>query len=124
MDQSEGRILYHVTGFTASVFLEVWDRVFLWGLVPLGQHGIEATGSDVIKPEIDDRPRGLAKTHFYSTFWTSLRTLGRSRWNVRGVRIILKVIDCGPEAREPDLCEGDLVGVVGIREGFRFIISG
>ena len=59
MDQSEGRILYHMTGFTASVFLEVWDRVFWWGLVPLGQHGIEASGSDVmasgrdvIKPEV------------------------------------------------------------------------
>ena len=48
----------------------------------------------------------------------------RSRWNVRGVRIILKVIDCGPETREPDVREGDLVGVVGIREGFCFVVSG
>ena len=107
MDQSEGRILYHVTGLTALLFLEVWDRVFLWGLVPLGQHGIEATGSDVIKPEVTSWETGnqrqttrFGKKHtFYSTFWTSLRTLGRSRWNVRGVRIILKVIDCGLEAR-------------------------
>ena len=33
------------------------------------------------------------------------------------------VIDCGPEAREPDVREGDVVGVVRIREGFRFVIS-
>ena len=30
---------------------------------------------------------------------------------------------CGPEAPEPDAREGDLVGVVGIREGFRFVVS-
>ena len=78
MDQSEGRILYHMTGFTASVFLEVWDRVFWWGLVPLGQHGIEATGSDVmasgrdvIKPEVTSWETGnqrqttwFGKKHF------------------------------------------------------------
>ena len=29
----------------------------------------------------------------------------------------------GPEAPEPDLCEGDLVGVVWLREGFRLIIT-
>ena len=111
-------------------FWGVWTRV--WVLVPLGQHGIKATGNDVNKAEVTSWETGnqrqttrFGKKHtFYSTFWTSLRTLGRSRWNVRGVRIILKVIDCGPEAREPDLCEGDLVGVVGIWEGFRFIISG
>ena len=63
------------------------------------------------------------KTHFYSTFGAGFRPLGRSRWNVRGVRIILKVMDWRPEASEPDVREGDLVGVVRIREGFRFIIS-
>ena len=78
MDQSESRILYHVTSLTASPFFGGLGPSF-WGLVPLGQHGIEASGSDVmasgsdvlasgsdaIKPEINDRPRGLVKkTHF------------------------------------------------------------
>ena len=82
------------------------------------------------QPEINERPRDLTKT-FYSTFWTglwtSLWTLGRSRWiwwNVCGVRIIVRVIGWRPEAREPDVREGDLVGVVRIREGFRSIVSG
>ena len=33
------------------------------------------------------------------------------------------IVDCGPEAREPDVREGDLVWGVRIREGFRFVIS-
>ena len=46
MDQSEGWILYHVTHFTAGVFLEVWDRVKL-GSSPARPN--MKTGSDVIK---------------------------------------------------------------------------
>ena len=99
---------------------------------------VMGTGSDVIKPEvtswqpeINDRPRGLTKNIFYSTFWTtfwtSLWTLGRSRWiwrEVNGVRIIVRVFGWRPEAREPDVREGDLGGVVRIREDFRSIVSG
>ena len=68
MDQSEGRILYHVTYFTA--------QVVFGGLGPsLGKMGTsparpnmktrlpEMTSSK--KPEINDRPRDLTKT-FYS----------------------------------------------------------
>ena len=60
------------------------------------------------------------------TLGRSWWTLGRRRWTWRevgGVRIIVRVIGWRPEAREPDVREVDLVGVVGIREGFRFIIS-
>ena len=61
LDQSEGRILYHVTWPRGNVILRSGTEFRYWVLVPLGQHGIEATGSDVIKPEINGRPRGLAK---------------------------------------------------------------
>ena len=63
----------------------------------LGQHGNEATGSDVIT--------------------------NRSRREAGGVRIIVRVIGWRPEAREPDVPEDDLSGVVRIREGFCSIVS-
>ena len=59
---------------------------FLWGLVPLGQHGIEATGNDAMatgsdvmgKRKINDRPRGLAKTIFITDL-TTVRRWSRLR---------------------------------------------
>ena len=66
MDQSEGRILYHVTSFTARVFLEVWDRV-LGDWVRSAKHENEATGSDVIKKTRKSTTDHVIepKTHFF-----------------------------------------------------------
>ena len=70
MDQSEGRILYHVTSFTAQVILEVWDRVL--GTSParpnMKTRQPEVTSSK--KPEINDRPRDWIKKHtFIQEIW-------------------------------------------------------
>ena len=66
MDQSEGRILYHVTHLTAGVVSGGLGPSQVGSSPARPKHENEATGNDVIKrPEINDRPRGLAKTHFY-----------------------------------------------------------
>ena len=44
-------------------------------------------------------------------------------WNVGGVGKVFIVNDWRPESRETNVREGDLVGVVGIREGFCTVIS-
>ena len=46
LDQSEGRILYHVTWPRGGVFWRSGTEL-VWVLVSLGQHGNEATGSGV-----------------------------------------------------------------------------
>ena len=56
LDQSEGRILYHVTWPRVKSILRSGTEL-VWVLVSLGQHGIEATGSDVIKPEVNGNQR-------------------------------------------------------------------
>ena len=57
LDQSEGWILYHVTWPRENVILRSGTEFIDWVLDPLGQHGIEATGSDVIKPEVSANQR-------------------------------------------------------------------
>ena len=62
------------------------------------------------------------KTHFNSTFWGPWRS-GWIWWDTGGVGKIFKVKAWRPESCESNVREGDLVGVVGIREGFRSIVS-
>ena len=62
----------------------------------------------------------VGKNTFYSTFW-ALRRSRWTWWEARGVRKIFKINAWRPESCETNVREGDLVGVVGIWEGFHSI---
>ena len=83
------------------------------------------TGSDINKPEVSGNQR---QTTWFgkNTLFVQRSGLWRSGWiwwDAGGVGKIFIVKDWRPESRETNVREGDLVGVVGIREGFHSIVS-
>ena len=76
LNQSEGHILCHVTWPHRNVILRSGTEFRDWVWECSAKHGSEAgTGNDGIKPEINDIPRGLAKTHFLFNVLGSLEEL-------------------------------------------------